>query len=70
MPARFAAMSAPQNAPKYSGILQTQPGLIAIIFTVVVGGIFVGALKSQWDHAHHEAHGAHAEGETPAAAEH
>jgi hypothetical protein len=61
-PPRFAAMSAHSHAPKYSGILQTQPGLIAIIFTVIVGGIFVGALKVQWDHAQHEheaaAHGA------------
>jgi hypothetical protein len=51
-------MSAPTNAPKYSGILQTQPGLIAIIFTIIVGGIFVGLLKGQWDHAQHEQHAA------------
>ena len=61
-------MSAPSNAPKYSGILQTQPGLVAIIFTVIVGAVFVGALKRQWDHAQHEAHAAHApEGAAPAA---
>ena len=50
------------NKPEYSGI-HKYPGWLATIITVIVGGVFVGALVWTGSHGHHgeehgEAHGA------------
>jgi hypothetical protein len=47
-------MSTTTHTPPYSGVLQKYPGLVAVAFTLLVGGAFVGALAVQWNHAAQE----------------
>ena len=47
-------MTTHENHPHYRGLLQKQPGLVAFAFTILVGGLFVGALAVEWRHAQHE----------------
>ena len=47
-------MSTSTEAPRYTGIWQKYPGLVAVAFTLLVGGGFVGALWVEWSHAAQE----------------
>lgn len=47
-------MTTHANTPQHTAFWQKQPGLVAIAFTLLVGGAFVGALAVEWKHAGQE----------------